>query len=120
MVCSRRIKVDLSDLDLMVPFWCLNKADPLDLDLTVHREEERELTVGSTPARFDGSGVDNGDAPVVSGEDGLHNEIRRSAVNSRAWSASLSASSGEAEGWLEGAGSVGASGGGLRRHLVVQ
>jgi hypothetical protein len=32
---------------------------------------------------------------------GLHDEIRRSAVNSRAWSMSSFASNGEAERWLE-------------------
>jgi hypothetical protein len=51
--------------------------------------------------RLGGSGFDDGgDAGVPSG-DGVHDEIRRSAVISRAWSASPFASSGEAERWLE-------------------
>jgi hypothetical protein len=36
----------------------------------------------STPARLGGSGVDDGDALVVSGEDGLHDEIPHDEANS--------------------------------------
>jgi hypothetical protein len=57
---------------------------------------------------------------VASSGDGVVNEVWRSAVTSRARSALLFASSGEAEGWLEEAWAVGASGVGLRRCLAAQ
>jgi hypothetical protein len=69
--------------------------------------------------RRGGSGFDDGGDAGVHGGDGVHDEIRRSAVISRAWSASLFASSVEAEGWLERTWAVGASGGDLRRRFCA-
>jgi hypothetical protein len=57
---------------------------------------------------------------VASGGDGVVDEVQRSAVNSRVRSTSSFTSSGEAEGWLEEAWAVGASGVGLRWHLAVK
>jgi hypothetical protein len=57
---------------------------------------------------------------VAFGGYGVVDEVRRSAVTSRARSALSFASSGEAEGWLEEAWAVGASGVGLCRCLATQ
>jgi hypothetical protein len=86
----------------------------------VDREEEGELTVGSSTVRLWRSGFEDGGDAGVPGGDRVHDEIRRSAVISWAWSASLFVSSGEAEGWLEGAWAVGALDVGLRRRLGAQ
>jgi hypothetical protein len=66
----------------------------MDLDLTVHGEEEGSSPGWSTPARSGGSGLgDVGDAGVPGGGR-PHDEIRGNAVISRAWSASRFASRG--------------------------
>jgi hypothetical protein len=49
----------------------------MDLDMTVHREEGEELTAGSMPMRLGGSGVDDGDAPVVFGDGQVADKKRR-------------------------------------------
>jgi hypothetical protein len=54
---------------------------PMDLDLTVHGEEEGSSPRWSTPARSGGSRL--GDAGVPGGG-GPHNEIWGNAVDSRA------------------------------------
>jgi hypothetical protein len=71
-------------LDLRTVGWIRSSDTPSTSDLFYAdgsgsngaEEKEGELTAGSTPARFGGSGFDDEAAPVVSGEDELHDGIR--------------------------------------------
>jgi hypothetical protein len=123
-----RVDHDFALLDLRTVGWIRSSDTPSTSDLFCVdgsgsngvEEKEGSSPRGSTPARFGGSGLNDEAAPVVSGEDELHDGIRGAEVSSKACSRSSVSYWNGKETRLEVLTAAGASGANCRRRFCMK